>query len=282
MMENVNGKSARFKNVRKSQMSVKLIYLVKLWIVCEFTLASGQNVTFGDVVNETKFARLSVSDKKLSQISLLETDENEQNENHNRFNKSENSNPNQSASKSNVTKEVDFDNLIREFVATNLFTSNKSNISEHVLYLIKTHKWKNKNKNQVNEIAKKSKRSGPSKKLSVNLESISLRSAQRPIKKLSNERVKMMKSVADIPKIFRNENATSESKKLSKVSLLGLFELTTPLGADRWEGRSELAAAKLAVRHINEFGLLPGYNLELITNDTQVSVCLFEHVNIIC
>lgn len=58
-------------------------------------------------------------------------------------------------------------------------------------------------------------------------------------------------------------------KKLSKVSLLGLFELTTHLGT-RWEGKSELAAAELAVKHINERRLLPGYLLELITNDTQV------------
>ena len=58
-------------------------------------------------------------------------------------------------------------------------------------------------------------------------------------------------------------------KKLSKVSLLGLFEMTTHLGT-RWEGKSELAAAKLAVKHVNERQLLPGYVLELITNDTQV------------
>jgi hypothetical protein len=61
------------------------------------------------------------------------------------------------------------------------------------------------------------------------------------------------------------------ASKLSKVSLLGLFELTTHLGKVRWEGKSELAAAELAVRHINERGLLPGYILELITNDTQVT-----------
>lgn len=60
------------------------------------------------------------------------------------------------------------------------------------------------------------------------------------------------------------------SRKLSKVSLLGLFEMTTHLGT-RWEGKSELAAAELAVKHINERGLLPGYILELITNDTQVT-----------
>ena len=58
-------------------------------------------------------------------------------------------------------------------------------------------------------------------------------------------------------------------KQNGKVSLLGLFELTTRWG-QRPEGQSELAAAQMAVRHINRRGLLPGYTLELITNDTQV------------
>ncbi|GLV22142.1 metabotropic GABA-B receptor subtype 3, partial [Carabus blaptoides fortunei] len=52
------------------------------------------------------------------------------------------------------------------------------------------------------------------------------------------------------------------------VSLLGLFELSTRSG-ERPEGRSELAAAQLAVKHINTRKLLPGYTLELLTNDTQ-------------
>lgn len=63
---------------------------------------------------------------------------------------------------------------------------------------------------------------------------------------------------------------TDKAKKgFGKVSLLGLFELSTRDGI-RPEGRSELAAAQLAVRHINERHLLPGYTLELLTNDTKV------------
>lgn len=63
---------------------------------------------------------------------------------------------------------------------------------------------------------------------------------------------------------------TEKAKKgFGKVSLLGLFELSTRDGI-RPEGRSELAAAQLAVRHINERHLLPGYTLELLTNDTKV------------
>lgn len=54
------------------------------------------------------------------------------------------------------------------------------------------------------------------------------------------------------------------------ISLLGLFELSTRNGL-RVEGLSELAAAELAVKHINKRdGLLPGYTLQLITNDTKV------------
>lgn len=53
------------------------------------------------------------------------------------------------------------------------------------------------------------------------------------------------------------------------MSLLGLFELSTRWG-ERPEGRSELAAARLAVKHVNQRRLLPGYYLHLLTNDTKV------------
>jgi hypothetical protein len=56
------------------------------------------------------------------------------------------------------------------------------------------------------------------------------------------------------------------------ISLLGLFELTTTSGAARAEGLSELEAARMAVRHINQnASLLPGFKLQLLTNDTKVS-----------
>lgn len=80
---------------------------------------------------------------------------------------------------------------------------------------------------------------------------------------------------------YPRQNARRKGKKISmsshrarkrgKVSLLGLFELTSRTGLSRAEGRSELAAAELAVKHINERKLLKGYTLELITNDTRVS-----------
>lgn len=57
------------------------------------------------------------------------------------------------------------------------------------------------------------------------------------------------------------------------ISLLGLFELTTNTGAARVDGRSELEAARMAVRHINQrTSLLPGFKLQLLTNDTKVQV----------
>jgi hypothetical protein len=67
--------------------------------------------------------------------------------------------------------------------------------------------------------------------------------------------------------IFRGSDS---SDHLERITVLGLFEMTTRTG-ERMEGRSELAAARLAVSHINEKRLLPGYQLELITNDTKVT-----------
>lgn len=93
-------------------------------------------------------------------------------------------------------------------------------------------------------------------------------------KKKSKNRVKSGRN--STVKSLSNKRA----KKLSKVSLLGLFEMTTHLGKTRWEGQSELAAAKLAVKHINERRLINGYVLDLITNDTQVRTrLLFEQMN---
>jgi hypothetical protein len=64
--------------------------------------------------------------------------------------------------------------------------------------------------------------------------------------------------------------ANGSSDQLGRITVLGLFDMTTRSG-ERPEGRSELAAARLAIRHINERQLLAGYRLEIITNDTKVS-----------
>lgn len=111
---------------------------------------------------------------------------------------------------------------------------------------------------------------GGENKLSIRYQS-SYRSSQLPKNPTNQTGRKKLKSDMKNPSSARNSTVASRGeKKLSKVSLLGLFEMTTHFGT-RWEGRSELAAAELAVKHINERGLLPGYLLELITNDTQVS-----------
>lgn len=94
--------------------------------------------------------------------------------------------------------------------------------------------------------------------------------SSRPLKNHGNHQSARKKVKSDRKPPANATAAAKSARKLSKVSLLGLFEMTTHLGT-RWEGRSELAAAELAVKHINERGLLPGYTLELITNDTQVT-----------
>lgn len=115
--------------------------------------------------------------------------------------------------------------------------------------------------------------SGGENKLSIHYNQSSIRRPQPPRNPTNKNVRKKLKSVTNSPSGDPNVTEKSEAnrgaKKPSKVSLLGLFEMTTHLGT-RWEGKSELAAAELAVKHINERGLLPGYILELITNDTQV------------
>lgn len=53
------------------------------------------------------------------------------------------------------------------------------------------------------------------------------------------------------------------------VTILGLFELST-----NPKGRSELAAAQLAIRNVNQRRLLGDYQLRMITNDTKV-LCFY-------
>lgn len=106
-------------------------------------------------------------------------------------------------------------------------------------------------------------------KLSIHSNQSSYRSLES-VKNPVNQNQTVRKKSKSVTKINNNSTTLKRGlKKLPKVSLLGLFEMTTHLGT-RWEGKSELAAAELAVKHINERGLLPGYSLELITNDTQV------------
>ena len=81
------------------------------------------------------------------------------------------------------------------------------------------------------------------------------------------------RNTADVSSAFSQRSvhvANGSSDHLERITVLGLFDMTTRTG-ERPEGRSELAAARLAVRHINEKHLLPGYQLDLVTNDTKVT-----------
>uniref|UniRef100_A0A1I8QF15 Gamma-aminobutyric acid type B receptor subunit 2 n=1 Tax=Stomoxys calcitrans TaxID=35570 RepID=A0A1I8QF15_STOCA len=74
-----------------------------------------------------------------------------------------------------------------------------------------------------------------------------------------------------VNQVFEQERALTRSNlqhNRGKIVLLGLFELSTKSGP-RPEGLSELIAAQMAVEHINRKQLLPGYTIELLTNDTQ-------------
>lgn len=84
-----------------------------------------------------------------------------------------------------------------------------------------------------------------------------------------------MKTQLKVNQVFEKEHKKQQNSGHGKIVLLGLFELTTKLGP-RPEGLSELSAAQMAVQHINSKQLLPGYTLELLTNDTQVS--FYRHI----
>ncbi|XP_035782875.1 gamma-aminobutyric acid type B receptor subunit 2-like [Anopheles albimanus] len=69
--------------------------------------------------------------------------------------------------------------------------------------------------------------------------------------------------------VFERTRPAGRDRRWQEVTILGLFELSSHTGDERREGFSELAAAQLAVQHINRRGFLLGYKLKLITNDTQ-------------
>ncbi|EDW13069.2 gamma-aminobutyric acid type B receptor subunit 2 [Drosophila mojavensis] len=74
-----------------------------------------------------------------------------------------------------------------------------------------------------------------------------------------------------VNQVFESERRMSHAeiqRNHGKIVLLGLFELSTKRGP-RPDGLSELGAATMAIEHINRKQLLPGYTLELVTNDTQ-------------
>lgn len=73
----------------------------------------------------------------------------------------------------------------------------------------------------------------------------------------------------------RSEHSSKDIKRniATTIYIGGLFELSG--SRDNGCGYSELTAAKLAVSHINAKGILPGYKLQLLYNDTKVGPNIF-------
>lgn len=70
-----------------------------------------------------------------------------------------------------------------------------------------------------------------------------------------------------MPVLSENVEKTEDGKVI--IYILGLFEFSTAKGL-RLEGFSEANAAQLAVKHVNENNVIPGYILKLLVNDTKV------------
>ncbi|KAI4463297.1 gaba-b receptor [Holotrichia oblita] len=69
-----------------------------------------------------------------------------------------------------------------------------------------------------------------------------------------------------MPVLRENVEKTEDGKVI--IYVLGLFEFSTANGR-RFEGFSEANAAQLAVSHVNENNVIPGYILKLLVNDTK-------------
>lgn len=279
------------KSFPKLRWKNYLNHLLNLWLFCGNISVDGRDY------GENKSGDVNLPHKSnstiISEAGFVLPHSNRSfnnSENHKSFNKT-------SRTFSNFTSS---DDSFAALTESNFDASNKSSLSESVFPLIKSEaeedaspkKSINQNLNIVNTSritndgkssdflrVKKSKNgvSEGENKLSIHYNQ-STETPQASHRNQVNKSVrKKLKSDRKIPTTDGKDvkSVNRDAKKLSKVSLLGLFEMTTHLG-ERWEGRSELAAAELAVKHINERGLLPGYILELITNDTQVTKSLSE------
>ena len=99
--------------------------------------------------------------------------------------------------------------------------------------------------------------------------------------KLSGElRDPLVVSVGGTPTLpqqlgHRRKSVNSSAAPKRTVPILGLFDLTVR-GKPRLGGRSELAAAQMALRHINEQQVIPGHTLVMFHNDTQVRIAILN------
>ncbi|KAH7968017.1 hypothetical protein HPB52_005177 [Rhipicephalus sanguineus] len=76
---------------------------------------------------------------------------------------------------------------------------------------------------------------------------------------------------------FQPLSSVDDGEARKTVYLLGLFELTGSCEAARG-GRAERAAARLAIRHVNERNVVPGHRLEMYYNDTRTQGLSEEYV----
>ncbi|XP_069683168.1 uncharacterized protein [Periplaneta americana] len=108
--------------------------------------------------------------------------------------------------------------------------------------------------------------------VSKNISQRSVQNVPNQMKTMSlmNSKIGKSSSISSTLSQLSTSTTNKTWNNLERITLLGLFEMTTRNG-ERAEGRSELAAARLAISHINQKQLLPGYQLELITNDTKVT-----------
>jgi hypothetical protein len=299
----------RTKSYQKLRWKNYLNHLLNLWLFCGNISVDGRD--YGGNKSAAVNLPHKSNSTIISEAGFVSPHSNRSfanannSENHKSFNKTNRfSNSIRTASHS-----TSHDDSFVAFTESNSDTSNKSSLSEKVFHLIKSDaKRKALSENSINQsissdpstakhdrhenivnttritndeestVAKsdfhrvKKSENGASEgenKLSIHYNQSSTTPEAFTRNQVNKSVRKRLKSDSEIPKTVVKK-AKSDAKKLSKVSLLGLFEMTTHLG-ERWEGRSELAAAELAVKHINERGLLPGYTLELITNDTQVT-----------
>lgn len=84
----------------------------------------------------------------------------------------------------------------------------------------------------------------------------------------------------DLLKTKGDNNGSTGQKKVSDAKgvlyIGGLFELSDS-GLEK-DAKSELDAALLGIRHVNEMEIVPGYNLHLVYNDSKVSNLRYQFI----
>ncbi|KAJ9598422.1 hypothetical protein L9F63_010897, partial [Diploptera punctata] len=175
--------------------------------------------------------------------------------------------------------------VVKKFETTAQHVGISESSSHRATKLLKLKSYKCKLIDGLNKESNPGRRSGRSnsaKRVSNNMKNSTIKHFSPFHKRLNsvqNELLVTERNV-DLPRalsLVRNDGNVSRISSsstierengLKTVTILGLFEMTN-INKERVEGRSELAAAQLAVKHINQQNILPGYQLQLIVNDTK-------------